>query len=81
MENRCIGVAGTLKKEFTLDNTYLTDCTQGQRGFSVCGRGNHKDAVSLAEDVAPCVCDIVLADGELTALRKAGDHRGRTVVL
>lgn len=69
MENRCIGVAGTLKKEFTLDNAYLTDCSEDGVDFLYAGAAYHKDAVSLAEDVAPCVCDIVLADGELTALR------------
>ena len=69
VENRCIGVAGTLKKEFTLDNAYLTDCSEDGVDFLYAGAAYHKDAVSLAEDVAPCVCDIVLADGELTALR------------
>ena len=69
VENRCIGVVGTLKKEFTLDNAYLTDCSEDGVDFLYAGAAYHKDAVSLAEDVAPCVCDIVLADGELTALR------------
>ena len=69
MENRCIGVAGTLKKEFTLDNAYLTDCSEDGVDFLYAGAAYHKETVSLTEDVAPCVCDIVLADGELTALR------------
>ena len=69
VENRCIGVAGTLKKEFTLDNTYLTDCTKDSVDFLYAGAVYHKETASLTEGVSPCVCDIVLADGELTALR------------
>ena len=65
VENRCIGVVGTLKKEFTLDNAYPTDCSEDGVDFLYAGAAYHKDAVSLAEDVAPCVCDIVLADGNL----------------
>lgn len=53
VENRCIGVVGTLKKEFTLDNAYLTDCSEDGVDFLYAGAAYHKDAVSLAEDVAP----------------------------
>ena len=50
--------------------------------FLYAGAAHHKETAALTETVSPCVCDIVLADGELTALRvKQGDHRGRTVVL
>lgn len=69
VENRCIGVAGTLKKEFTLDNTYLTDCTKDSVDFLYAGAVYHKETASLTEGVSPCVCDIVLADGRITALR------------
>lgn len=39
VENRCIGVVGTLKKEFTLDNAYLTDCSED--GVVFCMRARH----------------------------------------
>ena len=69
VENRCIGVVGTLKKEFTLDNAYLTDCSEDGVDFLYAGAAHHKETAALTETVSPCVCDIVLADGELTALR------------
>ena len=82
VENRCIGVAGTLKKEFTLDNTYLTDQKRRQRGFSVCGRGVPQgdgvpDRGRFPNNMRYCAG----GRGTYGTACKAGDHRGRTVVL
>ena len=55
VENRCIGVAGTLKKEFTLDNAYLTDCSEDGVDFLYAGAAYHKDAEACKGGAAQLV--------------------------
>ena len=82
VENRCIGARGNAEEGIYAGQHISYGLHQRQRGFSVCGRGVPQgDGVPDRGRFPLCMRYCAGGRGTYGTACKAGDHRGRTVVL
>lgn len=72
-KERCIGVLSISEDEMYLSNAYLTSYTQGQLSFLYGGASYEKEIGTLGATVEEGVCDIVIKEGNICALRMKKD--------
>lgn len=74
LEGRCIGIAGVNGEELTVSNAYLTSCADGEVQFLYGGASYRKQMGATQDPVEVGVCDIVVKEGEICALRMKQDR-------
>lgn len=74
LNGRCIGIAGVNGEEFTVSNAYLTACADGEAQFLYGGASYRKQMGATQNPVEAGVCDIVVKEGEICALRMKQDR-------
>lgn len=74
LEGRCIGIAGVNGEELTVSNAYLTSCADGEVQFLYGGASYRKQVGATQDPVEAGVCDIVVKEGEICALRMKQDR-------
>ena len=74
LDGRCIGIAGVNGEELTVSNAYLTSCADGEVQFLYGGASYCKQMGATQDPVEAGVCDIVVKEGEICALRMKQDR-------
>lgn len=74
LDGRCIGIAGVNGEELTVSNAYLTSCADGEVQFLYGGASYCKQMGATQNPVEVGVCDIVVKEGEICALRMKQDR-------
>ncbi len=74
LDGRCIGIAGVNGEELTVSNAYLTSCADGEVQFLYGGASYRKQMGATQNPVEAGVCDIVVKEGEICALRMKQDR-------
>ena len=74
LDGRCIGIAGISGEELTVSNAYLTVCAGGEVQFLYGGASYRKQMGATQNPVEAGVCDIVVKEGEICALRMKQDR-------
>ena len=73
IQEQCIGIGGISGGEHSISNAYLTACTEDQIHFLYGGASYEKKIGTLGNPVETGLCDIVIQDGEICALRVKRD--------
>lgn len=74
LDGRCIGIVGVNGEELTVSNAYLTSCADGEVQFLYGGASYRKQMGATQDPVEAGVCDIVVKEGEICALRMKQDR-------
>lgn len=74
LDGRCIGIAGVNGEELTVSNAYLTSCADDEVQFLYGGASYRKQMGTTQNPVEAGVCDIVVKEGEICALRMKQDR-------
>lgn len=70
---RCIGIAGISNEELSINNAYLTAYTEEEIWFLYGGSAYKKEIGVLGTSVESGICDIVLKNGDVSAMRMKQD--------
>ena len=74
IQEQCIGIGGISSGENSISNAYLTACTEDQIHFLYGGTSYEKKIGTLGNPVETGLCDIVVKEGEICALRVKRDR-------
>lgn len=69
----CMGIAGTSEDEFAICNAYMTAYADDTVSFLYGGASYEKEIGALGAEVEEGVCDIVIREGDICALRMKQD--------
>lgn len=69
----CTGIAGTSEEEFVICNAYMTAYADDTVSFLYGGASYEKEIGALGAEVEEGVCDIVIREGDICALRMKQD--------
>lgn len=72
-KNRCIGICCISKEELCMSNAYLTEYKEGEICFLYHGAMYQKKLGASGTSVEEGVCDIVIKEGDICALRMKRD--------